>query len=339
MRLSYALPALAGGLVLGWAAIAAADAPPPPAAPIFYCPSAGQKPAQPQACPTAAPAHAAAAPAPARVAVAEHRHVHHRREVRFAERRVAPPREDVSASQAFIYRYERAEHGLDARAAEEAWGHGPPPCRDERGCPPMRREWAERPPPPRVIVEHAPPQPQQVIVERAPPPPPQVIIEREAPPPPKIIIEHAPAPPPQVVFERAPARPPQVIYERAPACPDRCPPPAYGWQDRHEDDGYRVERHESERAGGWRYREHDGRGQYQAWGDAPRRRPCPPEVPENHCSGAAAYGSSGYASSAYASSAYASGESEWRDGSYGRVAEYSGRDASGYLVWPGKAPQ
>jgi hypothetical protein len=333
MRLSYALPALAGGLVVGWAAIAAADAPPPPAAPIFYCPSTGQKPAQPQACPTAAPA---AAPPAQHVAVAEHRHVRHRREVRIAERHAAPPREDVSASQAFIYRYEQAEHGFNARAAEEAWGRdGRPPCPDERGCPPEHREWAERPAPPQVIVEHAPPQPQQVIVERAPPPPQQVIIEREAPPPPKIIIEHAPAPPPQIVFERAPAPPPQVIYERAPACPDSCPPPQnYGWQDRQAGAGYSVERRESERAGGWRYSEQDGRAQYQAWGDAPRRRPCPPQVPEDRCSGAAGYAQSGY-SSGY-SSGYASDERGWQDGGYGRVVEYSGRDASGYLVWPGK---
>jgi hypothetical protein len=323
MRLSYALPALAGGLVLGWAAIAAADAPPPPAAPIFYCPSAPQKGAPPQAC-------AAAAPAPAKqVAAAEHRHVWRRHEVRMARRRTAR-REDVSASQRFIYRYEQAEHGLNARAAEEAWDHGPP-CRDERGCAPPHREWAERPAPPQVIVERAPPPPQQVIVERAPPPPPQVIIEREAPPAPKIIIEHAPAPPPQVVFERAPAPPPQVIYERAPACPDRCPSAAYGWQDRQEGAHYAIERRETERAGGWRYSEHDGHGHYQAWGDAPRHRRCPPQVPENRCSGAA-----GYASDGYASSAYGSGEREWRDGSYGRVYEYSGRDASGYLVWPGK---
>jgi hypothetical protein len=135
------------------------------------------------------------------------------------------------------------------------------------------------------------------------------------------------------VFERAPAPPPQVIYERAPACPDRCPPPAaYGWQDRHEGAGYRIERRETERSGGWRYSEQDGRGQYQAWGDAPRRRPCPPQVPEDRCLGAAGYGSGAYASSGYASG----GESEWRDGSYGRVYGYSGRDASGYLVWPGK---
>ncbi len=331
MRLSLALPALAGGLVLGWAAIAAADAPAPPAAPIFYCPSSPQKAApaagapgaQPQACPTAQ--HAA---------VVEHRHVRHHREVRIAERR-SGSREDVSASQAFIYRYEQGEHGLYARAADEAWAHQgpPPPCRDERGCP-RHHEWAEAPPPPQVIVERAPPQPQQVIVERAPPPPPQVIIERAPPPPPQIIIEHPPAPPPQVVFERAPAPPPQVIYERAPACPDRCPPAPYGWEDRSEGAGYAIERRETEHAGGWRYSEQDGRGRYEAWGDARRRHPCPPSVPEASCAGAAAY-----ASGAHASGAYASGEAEWRDGSYGRVYEYSGRDASGYLVWPGKTGQ
>lgn len=328
MRLSYALPALAGGLVLGWAATAAADAPPPPAAPIFYCPSAGQKPAQPQACPTAAPAQ--------HVAAVEHRRVRRHREIKVAARRAAPPSQDVSASQAFIYRYEEAEHGLNARAADAAWGRAgppPPPCQDERGCPPPHREWAERPPPPQVIVEHAPPPPQQVIVAQAPPPPPQVIIEREAPPPPKIIIEHAPAPPPQIVFERAPPPPPQVIYERAPACPDRCPPPAaYGWQDRQQGDGNVTYRSETERAGGWRYSQQDGQPpRYEAWGDAPRQRPCPPSVPNSSCTGGAAY-----AQGAQASEAYASGEGEWRDGSYGRVASYSGRDAYGYLVWPGK---
>jgi hypothetical protein len=332
MRLSFALPAIAGGLVLGWAATAAADPPAaanaaPPAAPIFYCPSAA-KPApgaRPQACPTP-PAHVAAAP---------HPHARYHREVRLAERRVRAPHEDVSASQAFIYRYEQAEHGLDARAADEAWARrGPPPCPDARGCPP-HHAWAEAAPPsPQVIVEQAPPQPQQVIVERAPPPAPQVIIERAPPPPPKIIIEHPPAPPPQIVFERAPAPPPEVIYERAPACPDRCPPPApraYGWEDRAEGGGYRVERQESEHSSGWRYSEQDGQRRYQAWGDAPRRRPCPPPVPAASCAAAAAYAQGGYASGAYAS-----GEAEWRDGSYGEVYPYSGRDAGGYLVWPGK---
>ena len=338
MRLSLALPAAAAGLVAGWAAVAlAADAPPPPAAPIFYCPSTPQKAATPAACKPAAaaaaqaPAPQAAAPQaehavprpPARhVAMAEHRHWRHRYEHRYVER--FEPRGDVSASQEFIYRYEHAQHGLDARAADEAWEHGPPPCR-EHGCPPPR-EIAEAPPPPRVIVEHAPPAPPQVIVARAPPPPQQVIIEREAPPPPQIVIEHPPAPPPQIVFERAPAPPPQVIYERAPACPDRCPTGGYGWQDRREGGGYGVQRYESERSSGWRYSEQDGRSRYQAWGDQPqhRRGGCPPQVVEE--GGCAAAGGS----------AYAEGEGEWRDGSYGRVTPYSGRDAYGFLVWPGK---
>jgi hypothetical protein len=33
------------------------------------------------------------------------------------------------------------------------------------------------------------------------------------------------------------------------------------------------------------------------------------------------------------------GDGQWRDGSYGAVTEYSGRDAHGYLVWPGKTPE
>ena len=356
-RASRALPALAGGLFLGWAATAAADAQPaaaaaPPAAPIFYCPTGPAKPAAPGVHAPACPA-----PPPAHVAVVAHRPARHDREVRVAERHARAPHEDVSASQAFIYRYEQAQHGLDARAADEAWAHaGPPPCREPHGCPP-RHEWAEAPPPPQVIVERAPPQPQQVIVERAPPPPPQVIIERAPPPPPKIIIEHPPAPPPQIVFERAPA-PPQVIYERAPACPDRCPPPSprYGYEDHAQGAGYlgagylgagyragySIERHESERSGGWRYSEQNGQGRYQAWGDARRRRPCPPSVPVASCGAAHApsgYAQGGYAQSEYASGAYASGEGEWRDGSYGRVYPYSGRDAAGYLVWPGKTGQ
>lgn len=323
MRLSFALPAAAGALLLGWAGVAAAATAtaPPPAAPIFYCPSAakGAPAGKPQACPTAAPA----APAPAVL----HRHVRHHRQMRFAERRTVDwRRADLSEGQKFIHDYERRHQGFEVDA-------GPPPCPDVRACPPAHREWAEAPPPPppRVIVERAPPQPPQVIVERAPPPPQQVIIEREAPPPPKIIIEHPPAPPPQVVFERAPAPPPQVIYDRAPPCPERCPPPrAYGWQDREEGGGVMIERRESEREGGWRYSERNGRGHYESWGDARQGRPCPPQVPEGACSGDAGYDREGYAREGYASEA-------WRDGGgYGEVEPYAGRDAYGYLVWPGK---
>jgi hypothetical protein len=353
MRLSFALPALAGGLLFGWSALAATTAAPtPPAAPIFYCPSS-PKPAAAcaAAAPAASPAPAAKAAQAARPAAqaapagaVQHRRVRHRYEVRFAEGRGAEHRRferrvidrggvdwraaDLSEGQRFVHDYERRHHGFDV-GGEETWAHAGPPCPDERGCPPPHA-WAEAPPaPPHVVVVPAPPQPQQVVVARAPPPPPQVIVEREAPPPPKIIIEHPPAPPPQIIFERAPAPPPRVIYERGPACPDSCPPPGrYGWQDR-EGGGVVIERRERERAGGWRYDEENGRGHYQAWGDGRRGRRCPPRVPEGSCSSDAGYGSGAYESSAYESG-------EWRDGSYGSVRAYAGRDAQGYLVWPGK---
>jgi hypothetical protein len=306
IRFALALPALAGGLVLGCAAAAATADAAPPAAPIFYCPSTPQKAPAPACKPLpGTPAAHAPAPAAQHVAVVEHRQWRHHR---FERHHAAPsPRpEDVSASQAFIYRYERAQHGLDARAADEAWDHAPPPHFDG---PPPHHEWAEAPPAPHVIVEHAPSAPQQVIVERVPPPPQQVIIEREATPPPKVIIEHAPAPPPRVIFERAPAPPP--VY--------------YGWQDRDEHGGYAFERSESERSGGWSYSEQDGHGRYERWGDVPHHhRSCPPQVVEE---------------GGCAAAAYAERNSEWRDGSDGDVYRFSGRDAYGYLVWPGKTPQ
>src|SRR5471030_1835938 len=134
MRLSFAVPALAG-LLLGWGALAHADA--PPAAPIFYCPTPGK----------VAPATAPTAPAGRAGHVlhaAEHRHQgcptlrvaaaerHHRRAsasttIVFSLRREPHPRlasDDVSASQAFIYRYERAHVGFDRREADEAWAEG-----------------------------------------------------------------------------------------------------------------------------------------------------------------------------------------------------------------------
>ena len=60
--------------------------------------------------------------------------------------------------------------------------------------------------------------------------------------------------------------------------------------------------------------------------------------------GEAVSGSSGgsYSSrSRESDGAYAQGGSydvsgQWRDGSYGEVRHYTGRNASGYLVWPGK---
>ncbi|MFI4975135.1 MAG: hypothetical protein ACHP84_11400 [Caulobacterales bacterium] len=112
MRLPHIAPLLAGGLILGWAGCgqAATNASPPPAAPIFYCPG-GAKPVHP-VCPATRATRAGAHHARRRARghegwrEAEERHEH-----------------DVSASQAFIYRYERAEHGLDPRAADMAWEH------------------------------------------------------------------------------------------------------------------------------------------------------------------------------------------------------------------------
>jgi hypothetical protein len=356
MRLSIALGALAGGLVLASAGLALADAPPPtapPAAPIFYCPSApGPQKAAPAAGPTAAPSCPPTAQ-PAPVARVAHRHERPRHEPRYAEGRpaprAAPPREDVSASQAFIYRYERALHGFNAEAADAAWAHaGPPPCprAGPEHCPMAE---APRPPPPPVIAPPPPPAPpERVYVQPAPPPP--------------VIVEVEPTPPARVYVERiAPPAPPPPVYA-PPPCPDRCPMSNDGWRDhhdyaaappvyehrqyveappapvysgraqhygyitppappapvyeRHEEhygyvnpapgaySGYAYERRETEQSSGWRYSDGDG-------GYAVRRGPCPP-APDHGCSAAA-------------------------DGGYGAVYQYSGRDAYGFLVWPGKS--
>ena len=116
MRLSSALSVLAGGLMLGWAVQGlATTAAAPPAAPIFYCPRGAEAPQR--AC-------------PAPNAVTTHHRRHGRVEPRVAER---GGDEVLSASQAFIHRYELLHHGFDASAADEAWrGH------DDRG-----EHWAE----------------------------------------------------------------------------------------------------------------------------------------------------------------------------------------------------
>jgi hypothetical protein len=369
MRLSIALGALAGGLGLGWAALAAADAPPPPAAPIFYCPAAsGAKAATAAPAKSCPPAAHAASTAPAAQPSSAHRREEARHEPRHAQgswvAHEAPPpryaheapRDDVSASQAFIYRYERASHGLNAEAANEAWAQpeGPPPnYRDDRRV--HEREYAEaaRPMPPVVAPLPPPAPPEHVIVQPAPPPP--------------VVVEVAPTPPARVYVERmAPPPPPPPVY--VPACPDRCPraeehegwrehhdydqsaPPAYSHHEehygyvapqapparvyeRHEEhygyvnappayaereearggQTYSYERRETEQSSGWR--DSDGHHGY-AERHAERRGPCPPS-PDHGCSAD-------------------SPDGRWQDGSYGAVYQYSGRDAYGFLVWPGK---
>jgi len=366
MRLNIASGPLAGGLVLGWAALAQADTP-PPAAPIFYCPSAAHgapaagAPAAGKSCPPAA--HAAPTAPAAPVARVEHARERPRYEARYAEGRLverhAPPRyiheaprEDVSASQAFIYRYERAQHGLNAQAADEAWAHagGPPPpdYRDDHRVI-REREYAE-------AVRPVPP----VVAPLPPPAPPEHVIVQPTPPPP-VVVEIAPTPPARVYVERM--APPPPAY--APACPDHCPmsedrhewrehheyaetapPPAYSRQEEHygyinapparayerreEHYGYvtpqppayaeREEREHVDHAYAYERRETE---QSSGWhysdghdGYAERhderRGPCPPS-PDHGCSAAA------------------SGDS------YGAVYQYSGRDSYGFLVWPGKS--
>jgi hypothetical protein len=338
--MSFAVPA-AAGLMLGWAALAQADA--PPVAPIFYCPTPGK------AAPPAAPAKAVAHAGPAHVVhTSTHRHTgcpvlrvaaeHHHWRGREPAPRVVASNNDVSASQAFIYRYERALQGLDARAADEAWAegrrgdwrhggppmHGPVMAQRELPLPPAPEGW-RRPPERHVYAE--------TQVEAPLPPP------LPAPPP-------VHAPPPRYV-ERQPPPPP---------APEPAPHPSvrvYALQDGHSGYRYQESEQQSERAGGWSYSEQDGHGQYRQWGDRfagepdrdgradgryvegrrddghgdswygngdgqrrwaqaqPRYR-CPPPVPTNSCS--------------------AGPNAPVR---HADVA-VAGRDAAGYLTWPGK---
>jgi len=301
MRLSPVVPTLAG-LLLSWAVAAQADTP-PPAAPIFYCPTPGKAapavPAKTPAKPVAAPVAHASAPhvqgCPTMRVAAEPHHWR-RAERHFA---AAPPPSpahgqryaadhryaadaDVSAAQAFIYRYERARHGLDAGAADQAWAEG-------RRGPPMGGHFlAQRQTPP-------PPCPQGCPGPEA---------WRHAGPPPTMAER---APPPAPMAQRAPPAPPMPAPEAR----------AYAWQDGHAGGGYSIQR--SERAGGWSYSEQDGQGRYHHWGDhfagdpghgwgegSRRPVPCP-----QACGGPR-------------------GQAE--------VYETAGRDAAGFLTWPGKTP-
>jgi hypothetical protein len=277
MRLNLAVTILAG-LTVGWAATAQAattQADAPPAAPIFYCPTPGK----------AAPAAPAGPVAPASLG---HHHHHagcptlrvaseHHRWHGHAAAPVVVANNDVSASQAFIYRYEKAVHGLQPQAAGQAWAEGNRP-------PPQGPALAQRetPPPP---CPHACPGPD--ALRHAGPPP----MAEQGPPP---VAQRPPAPP--------------------------VPPPAppvrgYAWNNGQS--GYAYQ--ESERAGGWSYSEENGRGRYAQWGDQFGDRPygwegpprCPPPVPASACT---------------------AGQAPQP------VYRGTGRDAAGYLTWPGKTP-
>ena len=205
-------------------------------------------------------------------------------------------------------------------------------------------------PPEHVYVQPAPPPP--VVVEVAPTPPARVYVERMAPPPPPPVYapacpDHCPmsdnhdgwrdhhadaeAPPayerreyaqtaPPPAYSRHEEhygyinQPPAQVYERREEHYGYVNPPPAGYAEREaresfeRDHGYAYERRETEQSSGWRYSDgHDGYA--ERYED--RRGPCPPS-PDHGCSAASGDG-------------------------YGAVYQYSGRDAYGFLVWPGKA--
>jgi hypothetical protein len=291
MRLISLASALSGGLILGWAACAqGAPAAPasPPAEPVFYCP----KP-PPPAAKTAhrAPVHHRACPTQ-RVARVEHqRHETHWRgqdDGRLAERDGG----DVSASQAFIYRYERALHGLDARAADAAWDGRRP--RDPQEMIDNGPDWHGHdgqmgPPDHRGPGDRLPPPDRQWEAARAGP-----ADHRDG--------DHMGPPDRRGEAEAAlradDGRHYGYLDERGQHGD------AQGWSAGERTSGGEVREHV------WTYRSESDSGWVSGDG----------HVGDGH-------GQGGH-----------DGDRQWRDGSYGHVVEYAGRDAHGYLVWPGKTP-
>jgi hypothetical protein len=312
MRLLLAAPPLAG-LVIGWAALAQADT--PPAAPIFYCPAQvgpAALSAKPAACaPNHAPqSHARHAPnrPTGRVALA-----HHRTHGPAATKAVAS--NDVSASQAFIYRYEQALHGLDARAADQAWAegrgrpclHGPDDhCFDRlaHNGPAGAHIYAQRTAAPNASPNPAP----------APPPPPASPV-RASPP--------VPAAPPARAYAWQDNHSGHRDGERVDQS-ERAPPRplAQAWQDGHSRYGDDERVQERERAGGWRYSEVDGQGHYQHWGDHFAGEPQWRDRVENDRDIASR--DDGFGERRFDAPVRHSGPPA------------AGRDAAGYLTWPGK---
>jgi hypothetical protein len=217
-----------------------------------------------------------------------------------------------------------------------------PPCLRRHDCPQ----------PPRFAAQVMPPLPPPAphydghFAQMAPPPAPDVHCPRvhhdcpqggyaaETPPPPPPrdgdgwwrshhgmddhYAQMAPRPAPVPV----PAPPPVRVAQ----------PPAHAFEQQGAAAGYAFERRETEHSSGWSYSEADGHGHYQHWDDrdgghdgarpTPPRPPCPPRA-DHGCGGPAPY---------------ANGAGQWSDGSYGAVYEVTGRDAHGFLVWPGKNP-
>lgn len=385
MRLSTALSAMAGGLVLGWGAMAAADPPPPaappPSVPIFYCPAPTAAPAA-----TTAARNGAGCPTGRTVTTAVHHPVrHHQWVVQIAERQPAERWEEHRdpTGHLFMYRYNDAMQDVEPSCPhrghpcppEPRWGHldgpgpdgpyaqgpqppAPPMPHCHHGCPPAADDgvYAEGLPAPAPPMQNAmppcvrhhdcprPPRYDGGYAQTMPPlaPPAPRYEDRfaqmtppPAPPPPREgwwrshhgmddrYAEMAPPPAPPI-----PAPPPRPV-----APPVRvAPPAAYAYEEHGAAAGYAYQRRETEHSSGWSYSEADGHGHYQHWDDHDGARPPPPRPPCPQTHGCPGPGQ-------YPPAAYANGAGQWADGSYGQVYEMTGRDAHGYLVWPGKNPQ
>jgi hypothetical protein len=146
----------------------------------------------------------------------------------------------------------------------------------------------------------------------------------------------------------------QDYAETAPPAPPA--PPAEEWDRRHDvavtHGGYVYDRTESRSDSGWTYSETDGQGAYQSWNDTPpptrehreaywdgRDGAGPPPCPPQAAAGCGGDPPADPPPRRDPPPGYADGPGQWQDGSYGQVYTVSGRDAQGYLVWPGKAPQ
>jgi len=387
MRIRFLAPAITSGLIVGVGAIAAPPASaPPPSAPIFYCPSpaaaaaahggAQGAHAESAGCSTGRAAHGGGR-GHGRVQV---RHAEHGGG-RFAEHgrgrfRVASRDEgDVSASQAFIYHYERAMHGLNPDVANHAWAEGARPPRPPRFGPPPHGPGFAGGPPDRMgpppgdrggyayeehrggawMDHHAgghmlPPPVMAPPPEPGPPlPPPRVG-------PPAHMDGHmdhmghmghmGQMPPPphgegDYAYEERHGR-----REEARGHVDR-----HAWGDRRNGGrDYAYEEHGANGAGGHygyayeRSEEHGdtgwrfsgGGGSSEHWGGAYGAGGHAGQGGAHSWSYGAGAGAGMAAGEALAGRGYREGAGEWRDGSYGHVYRYVSRDAQGYLVWPGK---
>ncbi len=163
MRLLLLSSALTAGFTFGLAGAALAhdsDGPPPPPAPIFYCPLPAAEAAPPARDVGPASGHRAMACSPRAFKARHVQRARHGLHIRVAgvERPYNPEDDGVSASQAWVYRYELSRGGLhpwevdgrwDVRPHHRMMGQLRPPM-DDRDGPDLDRHhaWLDQPPAP-----------------------------------------------------------------------------------------------------------------------------------------------------------------------------------------------